>query len=527
MKRKLIAVFLSFLEACLAAVLLLSAFPMYDQAWVAWVGLVPLFLAISGKSLKHSFLLSFICGILFFSGLYTWIFEAPGYKILHHVILALILAPYFGLFGLLYSFVFKRWGPGYALAAAPFIWVSLEFARSNLGFLALPFPILAHSQYDHLGMIQFASFSGAYGVSFLIVWANSAVAAVILSLLPKSARPSSNGPSRSGALGLALLSVVFVALAWIHGQHALSEPMGDKSIRVSVVQGNIDRKKKADPKKYAPYIMETYADLTQRVSGDHADLIVWPEAATPGFILKNFVLYKEMVAIVKKARTHFLVGSAEFPKFMKEASVEEGKYGNTALFFSPEGKVLKQYLKIKLIPFAEYIPYEGVIPWPHFIVPGNIGSYEVPGSQYTLFELRGATFGAVICSECAFPEVFRIFVKRGANFMVNMTNEGWFGDTALHQKVAASVFRCVENRISLARATNTGISCFIDPYGRITGRVERDNKNISIEGCLTRDMVLTEERTFYTNYGDVFAYSSLVITVFTLAAAFVKNRNLR
>ena len=276
--------------------------------------------------------------------------------------------------------------------------------------------------------------------------------------------------------------------------------------------------KKGDPRKHAAFIMQKYADLTERVSRDRPELIVWPEAATPGFVLTNIGLLNQMVMIARRANTHVLIGSSEYPKFSTE-KLNPQKLGNTALFFSPTGRVLGQYLKIQLIPFAEYVPYQGIIPWPQFIVPESKRGFEVPGREYTLFDLDGTKFGAVICSECTFPDLFRRFVKKGAAFMVNITNEGWFGETALHQKVAASVLRAVENRVFLVRATNTGISCFIDPYGRITGRVQKDGKDTLVEGYLTRPVYLSEERTFYTKHGDLFAYLCLLVSVVVIGAS--------
>jgi apolipoprotein N-acyltransferase len=494
----------------LSGALLISAFPPYDLSWCVWVGLCPLIIAIYGRGPTMGFLMSFACGFIFFAGIYDWIFEAPGYSHIHHAIASTYLAPYVGLFGLAFSAISRRSGFLYAGIAAPFVWVCLEYVRSNLGFLAVPFPTLAHSQFQHLSLIQLSSYTGAYGISFMIVSVNCALAATILALASGFKRV------KWEAGGLLLLSLSLTALALIYGNAVLQRPMGDQKIRVSVVQGNIGREMKRDPKRYAHFIITRYRNLTERVMGAGSSLIVWPEAATPGFVLKNLSLMKQVVDIVRGANTHVVLGSAEFPKFSNEP-LSPGRFGNTALFFSPEGKVLGQYLKMKLIPFGEYLPYEDVIPWPRFIVPENKKGYEIPGKEYTLFELEGKRFGVVICSEGAFPDFFRKFVKRGAEFMVNITNEGWFGETALYQKVAASVFRAVENRISLVRATNTGISCFIDPLGNITGRIKKGRKQTLIKGYLTQDVLISKERTFYTTYGNIFVYACFLMTLLLIA----------
>jgi apolipoprotein N-acyltransferase len=511
----------SFLLAILSAFLLLLAFPTFDLGWLAWLGLVPLFVAISGRTAKSAFFLSYLCGVVFVSGLYRWVLEAPGYHLYHHAILAICFGLYFGLFGGIFNLISRRLGAAWAHLAMPFGWVAMEFVKSNLSFLALPFPILAHSQYPYLKVIQITSLTGAYGLSFLIVLFNSALAALILHSIHGSVTHggASGALSRRGTFRLVLLTGTLLAVVLFYGHLVLPKgPMSGKSLAVSVVQGNIDREIKADPRKRATFIMQKYAELTERVSVDRPKLIVWPEAATPGLVLKNIDLLNQMVGIARRANTHVLIGSSEYPKFTTE-KLDAGKVGNTALFFSPTGRVLGQYLKIRLIPFAEYVPYQGIIPWPEFIVPKSKMISEVPGREHTLFDLDGTKFGAVICSECTFPDLFRRFVKKGAAFMVNITNEGWFGETALHQKVAASVFRALENRVFLVRATNTGISCFIDPYGRITGRVQKDGRDTLVEGCLTRPVYLSEERTFYTKHGDLFAYLCLLVSVVMIGAS--------
>jgi len=526
LRAKVSVLLLPILAILLSAILLLLAFPKYEIAWLAWIGLVPFLITICDKSPRAGFLLSYLFGIIFSAILFNWIFAAPGYQFYHHAILALIIGSYFAFFGLAFSFVSQRMGTTYGLIAAPFVWVCLEYIRSNLGFLALPFPILAHSQHQFLSIIQIASFAGAYGVSFLIVLVNAALALMLLSLVYRQGKKDLSQKqfiskfARNAVVGFAALLVI---LALLYGNAAIKKPLSGKRIKISILQGNIDQEKKSDQRKHAGFIMQRYAELTQKASQDQPDLIAWPEAATPGLVLKDTGLLGQMRSLIRKHKVPFIVGSSEYSKFSKAAS-DKGKVGNTALFFSSEGKVVGQYIKMRLIPFGEYIPLDGIIPWPRFIVPEGKRSYEFPGKEYTLFEIDGHKFGVVICSEGAFPDVFRKFVKKGAQFMFNLSNEGWFGETALYQKVAASVFRAVENRISIARAANTGISCFIDPYGRVIGRVRNNGRETLVEGYLTKEITVSEEKTFFTVYGDVFAYLSILITVVAVVLSFRKAR---
>lgn len=521
---------IDFALALFSSLLLVASFPKVDLGFLAWIGLLPILIASNGKSLKYSFILWFVCGLFFFGGVFYWTFAIPKYTVLHHSLLGLYLPPYFAFFGLAIGFISKRWGVTPALFAGPFIWVSLEYVRSNLSFMALPWALLAHSQYQYPATIQISSVAGAYGVSFLIVLVNTAVAQMIIGPSPLwrgLAGLKKVAPWTRGSFFLPIATAVLFILALGYGEKTLSGPTERRIIKASVLQGNISQERKANPRRHAPYIMERYADLTRRATLDGPDLIVWPEAATPGFILKDISLHQKMVSTVRESNTYLLVGSSEYAKFTTTLPKEKTmKSGNTALFFSPEGKILGQYLKIHLVPFGEYIPLEGIIDWPHFIVPSEKKLHEAPGEEYTLFNLKKAKFGVVICWEHVFPDLFRTFVQNGADFMLNITNEGWFGDTAApHQMLAISVFRAVENRRAIARAANTGISCFIDPHGRITGRVQdNQKKDTFIAGYLTGEIPISDYKTFYTKHGEVFVYICIAIALLMMAISLVRGK---
>ena len=498
-----------------SGVLLFLAFPRYDLGFLAWVGLVPLLLSMRGKGPKEGFSLSWTCGLVFFAGAFSWIYQVPGYNSIHHALIIPYLGLYFAVFGLGFSLISKRWGIVVALWAAPFLWVSLEYLRSTLGFLSLPWALLGHSQYRYPPIIQVASFTGAYGISFLIVLVNAALAAVLLNCL---------GRLRAYRHLAASVVVTFALVGFVlsYGYMILGKSLPAKTIRISVVQANVDQEMKNNPKKYAKPIMQKHVDLTHKVAQDNPRLIVWPEGATPGFVLKNMSLLNQIRSLVREKGAYFVIGSSEYPKFIKEASYGPQEFGNTAIFFSPGGKVLGQYLKIRLVPFGEYIPLEKTVPWPRFIVPDEKKSFEVPGNEFTLFQLDGTRFGVLICWEIVFPDLCRGFAKKGANFMINITNEGWFGESAApYQMAAINVFRAVENRIAVARAANTGISCFIDPFGRITGKVRNSGKDSFVEGYLTQEIVLADENTFYTRHGDLFVYAILLVSVLIVGASLI------
>jgi len=266
--------------------------------------------------------------------------------------------------------------------------------------------------------------------------------------------------------------------------------MGGEKIKLSVIQPNIEQTRKWNP-KFENFIMQTLTDLSFKASKDRPQLIIWPETATPRAITENYGLFKHIQEIAKKTDATLLLGSSERQKYqIKKRS--DRKYMNSAFLIHPsrtKGKN-QRYDKIRLLPFAEYLPYKEKIPWSYAKIP-DISGY-VPGENFTVFKQDNFTFSTTICWENIYPELVRSFVRAGAQFIVNISNEAWFGKTAApYQFLSMSVFRAIENRIYVVRSANTGVSCIIDPYGRIVNRV-RDNggQDLFVRGFLTRSVTL-------------------------------------
>jgi apolipoprotein N-acyltransferase len=514
--------------AVLASLLLFLSFPKFDLPLLVWVGLVPLHWITLEARPRSALLLSSLTGFLFLTLVFSWILSVPGYRLGHHLILGLYSSLFFGLYGIAINFISRRLGLVRASLCAPALWVTMEYSRSNLVFLSLPWALLSHSQYENLPVIQIASFTGAYGISFLIVLINSAIYLMIRSRIG----------SRSGSVGLAstpikiakfivpMTSIVLLILVLVYGYQTVSRPNENRPIRASVLQGNIGQEMKGNPRLHGTYIMDRYTELTRKATQDKPDLIVWPETATPGFILLNRALMIQLKSLITEVHSYFLIGTSEVSKFGR-SKPGPIRYGNTAVYLSPEGNLLGQYLKIRLVPFGEYIPLGEYFNWPRSVVPDPEKFREVSGKTYTLFDLRDTKFGVVICWEHVFPDLFRNFVKNGANFMLNITNEAWFGDTAApYQMLAISVFRAVENQCAIARAANTGISCFIDSHGKITGRVQNgQKKDTFIAGWLTGEIVPSTEKTFYTRHGDIFAFFCIIASIVMLLTAWGRSQN--
>jgi len=451
--------------------------------------------------------------------------------LLHHTFLVIYLASYFGFFGLAFAFISSRSGSATAFLAAPLIWVSFEFIRSNLSFLALPWGLLAHSQYQHPLIIQIASLTGAYGISFLIVIVNSTLACLFLERL-RSPLPNKIPPKFPLSKGwgrikkpLVFVTALSVISTFLYGYWVMSQPINGKGIRISLVQGNIEQAKKWDP-RYAREIMQTYSELTHEASKSQPALVIWPETATPGSIGLDPNLFAEVKEAARKAEALILLGSTQHQKFSEKEAMEI-RYFNSAYLIKPDPHITEspRYDKIRLFPFGEYLPHRDIIPWSVINVYDS-GNYK-PGKEFTIFQIPPLQFGVTICWENVFPDLVREFVGRGAQFMVNITNEARFGKTAApYQLASMSVFRAVENRVFVVRCANTGISCIIDPYGRMIDRIKDEKgRDIFVQGVLTGRIIALDSKTIYSRYGDWFVWMDIVGGVlFLLTACFARKR---
>jgi apolipoprotein N-acyltransferase len=501
--------------AFLSGLLLVLSFPKFDLGFLAWVGLVPLLFAMEGKGLKGAFSLCYVAGLVFFAGIFYWIWLVPAYNVVDGILLAVGLPQYFTLWGVGLTWIRKRTHLPPFLVAPP-LWVALEYIRSHLGFASLPWMLLGHSQYLYPPLIQITSFTGVYGLTFLVVLVNAAVAEALVYVRQQlSRRRAAWAFARSRLISLAVAGFLLAATA-LHGLFALSGEMTGDRITLALVQGNIPQGAKWD-RSHRQRILDRYADLTKGAAQHQPLVIVWPETAVPGDVQHQPELRRLVSQVANDTKIHLLVGSAEYAKFTERQA--QGKFYNSMYLFSPEGTIAGQYRKIVLLPFGEYEPSRGVIPWPAAVIaPSAMGSF-LPGDQYTLFTVDGVTFAAVICWETIFPDLIREFVKQGARLIVNGTNEAWFFDTAApYQLLAMSTFRAVENRVPVARAANTGVTALIDPFGRITQRLKGpDEKELFVEGFLAGTVLVPRGQTFYTRYGDVFAFLLIALCVALLS----------
>ncbi len=493
----------------ISSILLILSFPNFNLEFLAWVALVPLLFAIEGKGPKDAFLISYLAGALFFLGTIYWLIHVtlPGM-----IIVVLYLALYFGLFGLIISYN-SRLKAYSLLFFIPAAWVTAELIRSHL-FGGFGWVLLAHSQSYNLPVIQIADVTGAYGVSFLVVMVNTAVYLTIKDI-------------RSGDYSFTHVTIalflIFLSLGY--GIFRVRNIFTGEILRVAVVQGNIPQVKKWDL-GFREEILKKYEALTKEAAKEKDDLVIWPETSVPGFLETEMGLMERMKALAEGIHTPILVGAPA------EGPVAEGVYYNSAVLFSEDGRVIDRYDKMHLVPFGEYVPFKNVLSFVERFAPSPIGDFK-RGEKPTVFKffiereskgtnlrwklLKKVSFSCLICFEDIFPEIARRFVNGGALFLVNITNDAWFGNTsAAFQHCQASVFRAVENRVNVVRAANTGFSCFIDQKGRIVAKVEFGSRELFVDGFKIHDIVLTKTRTFYTVYGDLFAYLCVLFLFITL-----------
>ena len=498
-----------------SAVLLISSFPRLNIEFFAWIGFAPLFFVLKNKSKRRAFLLSYLSGIIFWSGIIYWLIHVtlPG-----TILLVLYLALYFGIFGLIVSSIVYRLSSIDQLLFVPAVWVLLEYIRAHL-FTGFPWALLGYSQYLNLPIIQIADLTGVWGVSFLVLMANTGIYKVIsYKLWVMSERKRLAMP-----LTYLLLASLLLFSSLGYGFFRLNSSLilhPSSFNRVSVIQGNVPQELKWDSGAKG-YVFDRYSRLTKEAASLSPDLILWPQASSPGLLGEDNLVFQEIFALSKKTKTPLLIGTV---------ARDNEKYFNSALLINPSGEIAGRYDKLHLVPFGEYIPLKKILPFLETIVPiGDITA----GKEYTLFRAQSSKlkaqskFGVLICFEDLFPQISREFVKSGANFLVNITNDAWYKKTAAaSQHLQASVFRAVENRVFLARSANTGVSGFINPTGKIISKVKDEcGRDIFISGFDTEQLsVANKSFTIYTRYGDFFPIACFLFALSAIISPFKSKR---
>jgi len=497
-----------YLLASISGLLLILSFPQWNLFALAWVSLVPLLWAVRGKDASQGCILGAVTGLVFNLGLVYWVTVSmttygkmnAALSILVLILFAAYLSLFIGAPVWCSCYVERRQGIA-VIATLPFFWTAGEYIKSWF-LTGFPWENLGYSQFLALPVIQIADITGVYGISFLLVLVNGVIFVLLETFALKKPVPYK----------LIAITVLLLAASLLYGRARLEryDRQEGEKLTVALVQGNIAQDVKWNP-AFLDETMTIYSSLTLAAAPEKPALVIWPEAATP-FFFQSEKLYQEMVAAVaRRAGAYLLLGSPAW-----ENDGNETHYFNSAFLVSPEGTINGRYDKIHLVPYGEYVPLKQLFPFIDKMVVG-IGDF-TSGREVKNLSFPGGSFGTLICYEIIFPDLVRRFVKEGAAFLVNITNDAWFGRTAApYQHLSMVVLRAVENRRFVARAANTGISAIIDASGSIV-----QQSKLFTPASLAGIILLEKELTFYSRFGDIFAAVCLLLSFFLLGMTFIR-----
>ena len=495
-----------------SAALLALAFPGPGSPHLAWIALVPLFLQLFRSGFLKAFFSALLAGFLFYLCLMGWAVRLDEANPWNFTAMNLYFAIYAGLFGVAARYLHERI-PRWDALAFPSLWVAIEYLRSHIGFLSFPQGILGYSQYEVLPVAAISEYAGVYGVSFAIVSVNAALASIAWTRL-RFAREGI-GETRPAPIRvpLAIMGGVLVGISGVTARdHLSSRPAGaDRSIPVAVVQGNAQADEKTGYDRYLRDVFPVYEALTLQAAASGSSLVVWPSSSVPGILPLDRRMAGLLASLANRCGAYLLIGSAGFDKFNAEQS-RTRRVANSAFLFAPSGAIVGRYDKVRLLPFDEYLPLRNYVRWPSWIVSPGMTDHHT-GGKLTIFAMDDVRFGVQICWENMFPDQVRKVVADGADFIVGQTNEFFAksGD-AQYQNLSYYVFRAVENRVPVVRSSANGVSCVIDPGGRIAAVVADGRGNrLNISGFAVARISLRPGKSFYNRCGDLFAFAAIVV----------------
>jgi apolipoprotein N-acyltransferase len=535
----------------ISAVLQVAIFPLPNFYWLSWIAVTPLIVAILRARApetmqlqlddqahllpatpRQGFVLGYLCGILWFAGTCYWIFDTMhryGGLPVPAAVLALILfcmyvGLYHGMFGLLMALVAgsnlsgskvggskTAWGASIrrTLMAAPFLWVAVELARTRI--TAFPWELLGYAQTGNFALTRIATFTGVYGLSFEIMLVNSVFAAAFLAAKER----------RKRLLGAACAAVVILQT----GQWLAPPPVVADHTALLVQPDIPIQTGEMWTKDYFEGTLRDLTAISLHPSGERAgqryDLIVWPESPSPFYT--NDPLFRDAVsALARQSGTWVVAGSIGITPAMHatmnaamNTGGESSQIFNSAALVSPQGEWVGRYDKVHLVPFGEYLPFPQVFAFAGGLTK-EVGEFQ-RGASRTPLDAGGQRLGMFICYESIFPDEVRQGPLQGAQVLVNISNDGWYGDSgAWKQHLQQTQMRAIENERWLLAATNTGMTASVDPYGRIVAATPR-----KVRTALAAPYALSASTSFYTRHGDWFAYLCAIISAGALLARFV------
>jgi len=492
--------------------------PEFGLDSLLWASLVPLLLVLATcRDNAKSFRIGYLYGLFYAALCVKWIMAVPHFPLAGYLAMVAWIALFPALFAVLLGLVMR--GTGWPLwIAAPPLWTAVEYLRVVIPVIPSPLALLGYAFYRELPLLQLASATSVYGLTFLVLLVNAALADLVRAGFFEQT-PKRNTMWVHRFLVPAVVAVLAPMSIYVWGNLRMTnpEPASSPVIRASAVQANIPQslKWRRDQRRN---ILDRYRELTVQAAQDRPDLVVWPETAIPGD-LRHVVFYGEyLAALARELNVPLLVGSATGDKD-GSAPRRDYTFTNSAFLINTRGEIVDEYRKVRLLAFAEHIPFGEDFPWPAWMTPHEY-SY-TPGNGVKLLQISQIPFGVVICWESLFPDLFRLYVDQGAKFMINMTNEAWFGDSeGGHYLLASAVFRAAENGVSLLRVANTGVSALIGPHGTILDKVtDSQGKDLMVPGVVTVALPAPLSPTIYRKYGDYFALACVLMSCLMLFVA--------
>ena len=514
-----------YLFAILAGLVLAVSFPKFSATGFAWIGHGLILFCGIGKNGRQRFWIGYVAGVAHFLLSLNWLLAIPFPA--GAVAGWLALSGYLAVYPAVWVWLCWRIFPGQESTVDPktfsqttwkqravwsfscaVIWVALEMTIARL-FSGFPWNFLGITQYKITPLIQVASLTGVYGVSFLLVWFAVSVcsAGVLLAQRP--------GSSRFWSADIVLPAMVCALVFAIGATRLKSEGSEERNLKVAMVQPSIPQTLIFDPSQNESRF-EKLIGLSEKALAEKPDVLVWPEASTPPLDEEKFRVLTNLIA---SHRVWMVLGADDADSETNPAGGSRTRYYNASFLFSPDGTVAGTYRKQHLVIFGEYIPLVRWLPFMKWLTPIDGGFTPGPGPvQFQLGPSR-AKLSVLICFEDSFPHFAREHVETDTDFLLNLTNDGWFGEgSAQWQQAANALFRAVENGLPVVRATNNGLTCWADKYGRLRKFLENESGDVYGPGFLVVSIPLLAEDerrapTFYRRHGDWFGWSCVAASV--------------
>ena len=484
-----------------------------------WFCLTPLLLAMlgedkSGQRLRpaQTALLAYVCGFFWYMGNCYWIYqtmhlygEIPKLASVGILILfSLYVALYHALFGTLVGILRRKFSVQAILWVVPFLWVAVELARARItGF---PWDLLGYTQVDNLAVTRLAPYTGVMGLSFVVALVNI----LWISKLPWRGIP--------GAVGAVILVGALLLVGWKRPYIAAaptsaSAVLLQENLNIGAAAGSGESTEGLLTDFTSLSLNPTFAPGISSSDGKNSQIIAWPEAPAP-FFDADINFRRAISSLAIESHTPVIVNDLSFGARLPDGHLAEF---NSAAFFQPDGNYAGHYDKMRLVPFGEYVPYK-----PLFFFAGSLlGNLPfVPGEQRRLLDSGGKRYGVFICYESIFGDDIRHFVDDGAQVLVNISDDGWYGDSSAPWEHLDMVrMRAIENGRWVLRATNTGVTVAVDPLGRITAQMPRH-----IRGSIRVKFGYVDGKTFYTRYGDWFGWLCMLVVLAMLGISYSGRR---